>query len=280
MITHFIPLEPLQSQGRALDTPALLYSVQPKNSCKNERLRIYIRKDLAAQMQLKRGDCLRLEGDLTAGLARLVRVSTSADLATREVDVRKSGSAVWLIRRSGVVADTFPFLGKGKTEELTNARVAEEGLVFQLPGRGFGAPVVDPAGVPGSVVAPLTDLTVPADSQPAAVALPKPAPAAAAAVGQQLQTPRPAAPVTRATGEVPAPVVAPAVGGGRGGVWGASKLVQPEKGEWCESAFHTRAHYVVQGVALCGERVPDGTRWRGLKHGGKRCAVCLAASGD
>lgn len=273
MSANFIPLEPVLTSGFRPGQPAVLYSVVPRAAKSGERLRIYLRPDMAKAMGLKQGDLLRLDGDLTAGLGRLVRVATKEGQATREVEVRKSGSGVWLIRRSGLVAEAFPSVAKGKTVELRQARVTADGLVFELPIRGAEearesepviAPLPEPVLLPVAepVIVPASKVPEPPDPvlKPAVPIMPRKA-------GARLV-------------QVPTPAAAPSAAVGRGGVWGGSKLVPPEKGQWCESAFHTRAHYVVQGVALCGERVPDVTRWRGLKHGGKRCAICLAASGD
>lgn len=123
-----IPLEPV---GRAAAGVFLGYTLLNRKDNGTPTLSISIHPDLVRKLKVKKGDPLRLDGDLKAGMAQLTLVGSATNKAARRLNVAESGRGDFGIPWSGLVKEAFPEV-EGMTP-LEGAEVTSEGLLFQLP---------------------------------------------------------------------------------------------------------------------------------------------------
>jgi hypothetical protein len=123
-------LTPLEPTSRAGAGVTLGYSLLGKGKGA-PTLCLSIHPDLVRKLKVKKGDPLRLDGDLKARMGQLTLVQAATSKAARRINVVKSGRGEFCIPWSGLVKDAFPEV-EGMTP-LEGAEVTAEGLLFQLP---------------------------------------------------------------------------------------------------------------------------------------------------
>ena len=124
-----IPLEPV---GRAAAGVFLGYTLlNRKEQGGTPTLCISIHPDLVRKLKVKKGDPLRLDGDLKARMGQLTLVAAATHKAARGIRLAASGRGEFCIPWSGLVKEAFPDV-KHMTP-LAGAEVTSEGLQFQLP---------------------------------------------------------------------------------------------------------------------------------------------------
>lgn len=123
----FTPLEPTSRSGAGV---TLGYSLLGKGKG-TPTLCLSIHPDLVRKLKVKKGDPLRLDGDLKAGMGQLTLVTAATSKASRRINVADSGRGDFSIPWSGLVKEAFPEVD-GMTP-LEGAEVTSEGLLFQLP---------------------------------------------------------------------------------------------------------------------------------------------------
>jgi hypothetical protein len=123
-------LTPLEPTSRAAAGVFLGYSLLNKNKG-TPTLCLSIHPDLVRKLKVKKGDPLRLDGDLKARMGQLTLVSAATSKAARRMNVSVSGRGDFCIPWSGLVKEAFPDVD-GMTP-LEGAEVTGDGLLFQLP---------------------------------------------------------------------------------------------------------------------------------------------------
>lgn len=123
-------LKPLESISRANVGVICGYSILDKNKG-TPTLCISINADLVRKLKTRDRDPLRLDGDLTARMARLTPVTSPNGKATRKLVISKSGRGEWQIPYSGLIVQAFPMVES--MTPLTGAEVTSDGLMFELP---------------------------------------------------------------------------------------------------------------------------------------------------
>ena len=123
-----IPLEPV---GRAAAGVFLGYTLLGRKDKGAPTLSISIHPDLVRKLKVKKGEPLRLDGDLKARMAQLTLVASATNKAARRLHVSHSGRGDFSIPWSGLVKEAFPEVD-GMTP-LEGAQVTSDGLLFELP---------------------------------------------------------------------------------------------------------------------------------------------------
>lgn len=128
--------EPLEEAGSGM--AGLCYCVRQNAGESFGTLRLSISPELVSRLGVKSGELLRLDGDLGARKARLVKVSGAVpyartDKATKRVRLAGTGRGDWRISYTGKIGLAFPLAHK--RTKLEGVEVTAAGMVFELPGR-------------------------------------------------------------------------------------------------------------------------------------------------